>query len=463
MNFKDFNPGMLDYDYDTAYAFLSVATRLPNLPESESFTTNHVKFDVYAQTFPVVGREKYTGFEFISELDTLARQKISQSDILLKERDGVGELQRQVNQSHTEDYQVRVNLKKFEQVHGIASLSDAVNIYRQHLIDNALKHLGQPNVLYFSGGADSEMIVWSFMEAGVDFVPVTFVYTDNSGNILNYHDTAWADDFCKTHDLNQVKRVLNVEEFWQSAELLEYAEMAQTLSPQIATYYKMVDLVHEEIQVCGFEEFAGRPYTELGKISIPEFPALTVTDFVEVAPDIWSLKLLTPAQCDAILNVIKKENFSTQMGDHVPIEELILEEYDNVFYHALVRYLENVIESFYFDTYNNSYFKVLTAWINRLGADVTTTDIESNAVRLHHDMSRISMSLVLNSDFHGGEITFPRQNFTNKHIPCGTLLMWPGQITHPHCVMPVTSGTRYSMVVLTKLETFSTRQRQLNN
>ena len=128
----------------------------------------------------------------------------------------------------------------------------------------------------------------------------------------------------------------------------------------------------------------------------------------------------------------------------------------------LVKYLQNTVGKFYFETYKNAYFDVLSAWFDRLGADVTTTDIESDAIRLHHNKSRISMSLVLNSDFHGGEITFPRQNFTNKHIPCGTLLMWPGQITHPHCVMPVTSGTRYSINIYTKLETFSTREHQLN-
>ena len=69
--------------------------------------------------------------------------------------------------------------------------------------------------------------------------------------------------------------------------------------------------------------------------------------------------------------------------------------------------------------------------------------------------------MVLNSDFEGGEIVFPRQNFDNSKIEPGTLLVWPGQITHPHAVMPVTAGTRYAMIVLTKLETFSTRSQQL--
>lgn len=463
MNFKDFNISMLNYNYDTAYAFLSVATRLSDLPDSNTFTTNHVKFGVYAQTFPVQGREKYTGFEFVGDLDKLARQKISESNILNKKHDGMNYIENQINHIQSETYQVKLNLKIFEQNHNIKSLTDAVEVYRQHLIDNARKHQGQPNVLYFSGGADSEMILWSFMEAEVDFVPVTFVYKDNSGNILNYHDTTWADEFCQTHDLPHVKREINVEEFWQSPELIVYAQVAQTLSPHIATYHKMVDLVHEEINDIGFEKFAGRAFRKLGKIGIPNFPEVTGSDdFIEVAPDIWSFKMLTPDQCQNILDIITLAQFSPQTGDPIPVEELVLEEYDQVFYQGLVKYLQNTVGKFYFETYKNAYFDVLSAWFDRLGADVTTTDIESDAIRLHHNKSRISMSLVLNSDFHGGEITFPRQNFTNKHIPCGTLLMWPGQITHPHCVMPVTSGTRYSINIYTKLETFSTREHQLN-
>ena len=461
MMFSDFNTSMLDYDYNTAYAFLSAATKLDCLDKQGTTPTNYVKFQVYAQTFPVTPRDKYTGFEIVPDLDKIARDRIAKLKLNIESRDGQSNLNRLIEQSQSDNKDVYINLKKFDRVHGITSLEDATAVYRNYLIQNASKYQGQPNVLYYSGGADSEMVLWSFMKAGVDFVPVTFVYTDNQGNILNAHDTAWADEFCEQHDLPQVKRVLNIEEFWQSPDLLDYAQKSQTQSPQIAAYFKMVDMVHHEIEQHGFDNFAGRKYHQFGKLCIPSFPDLNATDFYELAQDIWCVKLFSDSQCDAIINVIENQEFATQDGDHIPMQELILEEFDPVFYNALVRYLSRYVEDFYYDQYHNAYFDVLSAWFNRMGPGIKIQNSEKNNMQLHHDMSRISMSLVLNKNFTGGNLCFPRQNFTDVEVPRGTLLMWPGQITHPYSVSPVILGIRYSLVIFTKLESFSTRQQQL--
>jgi len=464
MIFKDLHFKLLDYDYDTAYAFVSVATRLPNLPDEE-ITTNHIKFAVYERTFPIKPRHKYTGFEFAMDMDAIARNKIAEylDESEVENTEDITELERLSNLDRLEEYdfQYNINLAKFESKYNISSVEDAIEVYRSKLIENALKHQGQLNVLYYSGGADSEMVLWSFMEAGVDFVPVTFVYVNNSGDILNYHDTSWADEFCAEHDLPHIKRELNVEEFWQTPELLYYAKVGGTPSPQIACYHKMVDVVHQEIAQWGFEAFAGRTFKETSKIILPGFTDIMDTDFQELAPDIWGLKMLDADSCREIVDTISQEKFSTQVGDHLPVQELIIPDWDPVFYNIICRYLEKTVEEFYFNTYNNSYFSVLSAWFNRLGDIITDNNCQTRSLRLHHAKSRISMSMVLNSDFEGGEIVFPRQNFNSSNVELGTLLMWPGQITHPHAVMPVTSGTRYSMVIMTKLETFSTREQQL--
>lgn len=465
MIYKDINIKLLDYDYDTAYAFMSVASRLPDLPDQTEYATNYVKFEVYARTFPVKPRTKYTGFEFVSELDAIARRKIREnlSESEITGTQDVTELERQseLDDLVKQEYQYNINLDKFENRYNIRSLSDAIEVYRNKLIENALKHKGQLNVLYFSGGADSEMTLWSFMQAGVDFVPVTFVYVNNQGDVINYHDTVWADEFCAQHDLPHIKRELNVEEFWSSPELLEYAKHGRTQSPQIAAYHKMVDVVHDEISEHGFDRFAGRTVKQSAKLTLPGYSNFSMDNFTEVAPDIWSLKMFDDQECQHIVDIISQAKFNLQQGDHLPVEELMIPDWDPVFYNALVRYLEKTVEELYFNTYNNSYFSVLTAWFNRLGESVIDNQCETRSIRLHHDKSRISMGMVLNSDFEGGEIVFPRQNFDNSKIEPGTLLMWPGQITHPHAVMPVTTGTRYAMIVLTKLETFSTRSQQL--
>lgn len=71
------------------------------------------------------------------------------------------------------------------------------------------------------------------------------------------------------------------------------------------------------------------------------------------------------------------------------------------------------------------------------------------ALRLHHDISNFSCSIVLERADRGGELVFPRQAWDDRHIPAGWLLCWPSKITHPHAVAPVKQGRRLSCVVWT--------------
>ena len=57
----------------------------------------------------------------------------------------------------------------------------------------------------------------------------------------------------------------------------------------------------------------------------------------------------------------------------------------------------------------------------------------------------ISCSFILNNNFKGGEFSF----FDNKHIyplKKGSAIMFPSNFLYPHSVLPVTEGTRYSIV-----------------
>lgn len=62
------------------------------------------------------------------------------------------------------------------------------------------------------------------------------------------------------------------------------------------------------------------------------------------------------------------------------------------------------------------------------------------------DLGRVvSCSINLNSGYEGGEISF----FGNTYIPKvgqGDALLFPSNFMYPHQVLPVTKGTRYSIV-----------------
>lgn len=57
----------------------------------------------------------------------------------------------------------------------------------------------------------------------------------------------------------------------------------------------------------------------------------------------------------------------------------------------------------------------------------------------------ISCSFMLNDDFEGGEFAFFNRELKYK-LSRGDALMFPSNFMYPHEVMPVTKGTRYSIV-----------------
>jgi predicted 2-oxoglutarate/Fe(II)-dependent dioxygenase YbiX len=57
----------------------------------------------------------------------------------------------------------------------------------------------------------------------------------------------------------------------------------------------------------------------------------------------------------------------------------------------------------------------------------------------------VSCSFILNDDFEGGEFAFFDKELVYK-LEKGDALMFPSNFMYPHEVMPVTNGTRYSIV-----------------
>lgn len=70
-----------------------------------------------------------------------------------------------------------------------------------------------------------------------------------------------------------------------------------------------------------------------------------------------------------------------------------------------------------------------------------------NHLDLHVDDSIFSASVLLNDDFEGGLLKFPNQNFDNRNVKVGEIILYPSLLTHAHMVEPVTKGNKYSLVI----------------
>lgn len=57
----------------------------------------------------------------------------------------------------------------------------------------------------------------------------------------------------------------------------------------------------------------------------------------------------------------------------------------------------------------------------------------------------VSCSLILNDDYEGGEFAFFNRELTYK-LKKGSCIVFPSNFMYPHEIMPVTSGTRYSII-----------------
>ena len=70
-------------------------------------------------------------------------------------------------------------------------------------------------------------------------------------------------------------------------------------------------------------------------------------------------------------------------------------------------------------------------------------------LNLHHDASLVTGSVKLNDDYVGAELIYPRQGISNKDIPVGKMILFPGQLTHGHECLPLKAGVKYSLTIWT--------------
>jgi S-adenosylmethionine decarboxylase len=71
-----------------------------------------------------------------------------------------------------------------------------------------------------------------------------------------------------------------------------------------------------------------------------------------------------------------------------------------------------------------------------------------NDMALHYDNEIIGMIGYLNQEFTGGGTRFPRWNLVigrSGDVPPGSVIVYPGGISHEHEVLPVTEGKRYML------------------
>lgn len=80
------------------------------------------------------------------------------------------------------------------------------------LLSQKAKTLNKVPVILLSGGLDSEVVCKSFIDQGIDFIPLTFKFNDD----LNSHELYYVNKFSKRHNLDTIYFNLNIFELLNS-------------------------------------------------------------------------------------------------------------------------------------------------------------------------------------------------------------------------------------------------------
>lgn len=107
-------------------------------------------------------------------------------------------------------------------------------------IDHIVEKYPPPYILYVSGGADSQAMLWAWHTSGVPYTAVSYVYN----NTLNLHDlNAGMPEFANRYNISIQRRSIDLLEFYEN-RYQTYAEQYRCGSPHIAAYMYMADQQH---------------------------------------------------------------------------------------------------------------------------------------------------------------------------------------------------------------------------
>jgi predicted 2-oxoglutarate/Fe(II)-dependent dioxygenase YbiX len=168
--------------------------------------------------------------------------------------------------------------------------------------------------------------------------------------------------------------------------------------------------------------------------------------------------VVTPALCDAVLNEYKNSNdwidavTAANKSDAERQCSAIGLSFDSVMQKNLD--IRKNLDSYLFISASD----VLRKYVNKFsncsiqqdsGYDLLKYEVGQFYTQ-HTDSFKdrpraVSCSFALNDDYKGGEFAFFNRELI-YNLKKGSCIMFPSNLRYPHEIMPVTSGTRYSIV-----------------
>ena len=179
-----------------------------------------------------------------------------------------------------------------------------------------------------------------------------------------------------------------------------------------------------------YQRFFGDPvitYTQTKKYDI-------------LSDDMLLIDFMSEDMCKKMISLSEKHTFKSLSYDKVKGQELRLKEFG--LWDELEEHWNTHIYPIVHDFWNPCHM-----WGMRDAFLIKYEMDKQRDLPLHNDASLVTGSVKLNDDYEGGVLEFPRQKFSNKDIPIGKCILFPGQVTHGHLSTSITKGTKYSLTI----------------
>lgn len=108
------------------------------------------------------------------------------------------------------------------------------------IICDNLKNLNNHFEVLYSGGIDSEFVLYSLVKNKIPVTAVTMIIKVKDC-IVNTHDLYYAEKFCRQNNIKQVFHTLEVEDFFKSGRYETYLIPYSITEPHVATHLWLIE------------------------------------------------------------------------------------------------------------------------------------------------------------------------------------------------------------------------------
>jgi len=192
---------------------------------------------------------------------------------------------------------------------------------------------------------------------------------------------------------------------------------------------------------------AKKKYDSLNSVIKSKSPMLYLPNYGgidKISEDMFVIDFMTQHQCEDMIAIADRHGgWEPLPTDNFPAQEIRLKEigyWDSIVHHWDYN-VTPIIEEFYPPM---KMYGLRDAFAMRYSLDT------QRKLNLHTDASLVTGSIKLNDDYKGADLIFPRQNISNKDIPVGKAIIFPGQVTHGHACTELQEGVKYSLTLWSK-------------